>query len=419
MVLQKFLNQDPATVIAQSGSGAPGFESATFGPRTKLAVIKFQEKYAADILTPNGLLKGSGIVGPATRAKLKALCPAETTGGVSQMQPVAGNFLTVADPGQPSTSLAPSFALWVPFTNFSLSAGDADVTVESVTIERAGLGRDSAFESINLADEDGNQIGGDYRFRADHRTTVTKPFVIPAGTEKTFTVMANMNELTDYDGQMPQLHIVEVKVATGTSLLGPLPIRGAFHTLNSSLIIGTAHAERGSFDPTIDRTQYITDTGIRFSGIRVTADSREDLELSSITWRQNGTASPADIKNVETVVDGIAYPTENDWREYTTVFSPSILVPKGNTVDIHLRGDLGTTGSNRTVKFDIDSSGDVWLVGKTYGFGVYVIPQGNTDVSGNSVFITSDGTTDGDEGRPFYSGSVLTISPGAATSISR
>jgi len=45
-----------------------------FGAKTKAAVIRFQEKYASEILYPIGLKKGTGDVKPMTRKKLNEIC---------------------------------------------------------------------------------------------------------------------------------------------------------------------------------------------------------------------------------------------------------------------------------------------------------------------------------------------------------
>lgn len=428
MKLQQFLNGNADTMIAASGMGSAGNETTTFGALTKQAVIKFQEKYAADILTPNNLSSGTGLAGAATRAKLNALCsaPAATTLSASQTAGAAAatmsvDVLTVGDPGQPASSLAPHDASPL-FLSFTLTAGSKDVTVSAVTVDRIGFGADGAFLNFALFDEQGLQIGNVASPNAQHRITFRKPFTVPANTSHAFDVYANMaSDLSSYTGQMPNLQLVALSASSPVE--GPLPLRGAPQTINNSLTVGGATGLRSQYDPGVALTRYVGEAGVRFSGIRITANSPEDLTLSSIIWIQSGSAGPGDYDNITTVADGKTYPTfVNPYssKEYVTLIDPGIVIKKGNSIDVYVRGDIKTTGANRTIQFDIrDNTDDVILSGNLYGLGVAIIPGGNTATAGNSVFLTSDGTTAGTALVPFYAGPVITISAGAFTTIGK
>ncbi|MGC9605358.1 MAG: peptidoglycan-binding domain-containing protein [Minisyncoccia bacterium] len=82
--LQEVLNNDLTTRIANAGPGSPGQETGYFGQLTKDAVTRFQDKYQQEILMPNSLSAGTGIVGPSTAAVLSGLetAPGSSVGAV-------------------------------------------------------------------------------------------------------------------------------------------------------------------------------------------------------------------------------------------------------------------------------------------------------------------------------------------------
>src|SRR3989338_4576340 len=413
MKLQKFLNSSADTMVAASGAGSAGNETSPFGPATKAAVVKFQNKYASEVLTPVGLSAGTGYFGASSRVKANALCSgaAATTPTTPGTTPVvvvpAGTGLTVTKAAdQPANSLAPGGASRVPFTKVHLTAGnDGPVTVSSLVVERQGFGADTAFTGIVLMNEDGTLIGIEKTLNSNHQATVGTDFTIPAGTTKTVIVGANMDTTANLGGETGQTPSITVMtVNTSATVTGSLPITGATHTVNNTLTIGSlSTVGRGSTDPGTSQTKEVGTTGYTFSSVKLTAGSAEDLTLKSIRWYQSESASADDLANVKTIVEGVEYATVRDGRYYTTVFpSGGLLMKKGFSKDVKIKGDV-LGGSARKVDLDIDRKTDIHLVGNTYGFGI-LPPDGTGTTADAAAFRTTQ--------NPYYDAAQATVSNG-------
>ena len=416
--LQTVLNSDVATQVAASGVGSSGSETEYFGSMTKAAVVKFQDKYASEVLTPIGLSAGTGYLGSMSRAKLNALygtCGTTPVDPVDPDEPVVvspGTGLTVtASAVQPVSSLMPLLSTRVPYTNVDFTAGsDGDVTITSLVVERTGLAVDAVFSGVLLLDETGMQLGLAKTLNSVHQVTLTEDFVVKAGQTRTMTIAGNAATAAGVRaGQVAYLSLVTVN--TTATVSGALPITGSNQTVSETLTIGTVTIARGPLDPGASATaKEIGTTGYTFSSVKVTAGSQEKVRVHSIRWNQSGSATVDDVANVKTYIDGVAYDTviSSSGKYYTASFNGGILIDKGFSKEISIKGDL-VGGAARTIDFDVYKRTDIYLVGETYRYGIN--PPDGTDTAG-----TDDGAFHLST-NPWYDAFQVTVSSGTINTV--
>jgi len=384
-------------------TGAKGY----FGSITQTAVAAWQ--------AANGVAPAVGYFGSLSQAKYSTVAGTttggSTTGGTTTPAPT-GTGLSVSGATQPAASLAPDSAARVPFTNFTVTAGsDGAVTLDSVVVKRVGLAANASWAGVTLLDSNGVQLGTAKTLNSNDQATIGDSVVIPAGQSQTFTVAGNMAaDNSARTGQVGGLNVVAVNTSAAVS--GSLPISGTEHTINSSLVIGSASMSVSSFDPNSAQSKEIGTTGVRVSGVQLSAGSAEDVRVRNIRWNQTGSAGNTDISNVVTVVDGTSYPTtiSSDGKFYTANLGSGIVVGKGNNIDIYVKVDV-IGGSARTVIMDIDKATDIYVTGETFGYGITATQSQNGTAATTSSVFTS--------GTPFFDNATMTISAGSVTTIGK
>lgn len=409
--LQKYLNS-AGYAVAASGVGSVGNESTSFGSLTKSAVAKWQ--------AANGLSPAAGYFGSLSRAKYVALMggvsvtPVTPTTPVVTPVPVTGAKLAVAAGTQPASSLFPLNSTRVPFTVIKMTAGTSDVTVNSLTAERTGLAVDASFSGVVLLDETGTQVGIAKTLNSAHQVILNEPFTVKAGQTRVMTLAGNgATSSNSRGGQIAYLSLVAVDASA--EVTGLLPVVGAGHTVNESLTIGSvASMARGSLDPGSSQSKEVGTSAYVFSGVKATAGSTEDVYLKSIRWNQTGSAGSGDLANLKTYVEGVGsydVTVSSDGKYYTSVFGDNagkgILVPKGFSKDIYIKGDV-MGGSSRTVIFSIAKRTDLGVVGALYGYGINP-PQTSNCTDDTATYVSCFRSIED----PWYRGSTVTVSSGS------
>jgi hypothetical protein len=412
MNLQKVLNMDPATQVATVGAGSPGSESTYFGSLTKAAVIKFQDKYAADVLTPLNLTKGTGYVGASTRTKLNAVATCTST-GTGTGTGTTGSSTTATGP------VTVALAATSP-TQGGLLEGQAGATlaefqftgvgsVSSVTLKRLGFSDQNAMSAVYLYDG-ATRLTDGYTFNSNGDLVINGLTIAVNGT-KVITVKGDVESVggallsTESNIAVALTSYIANSVATATN------VQGAYLTFVAGSLAGVSFgaANTATGTPQVDAgTSNYTVWG---QSLNV---STRAVTLKGATFKMIGSAPVTSLSDVALYVDGVqagsaTAVTADGTIAFDLSAAPVALGTGSHTVEV--RANIAG-GASRSFYVSLRQASDIVLIDSTYGSGITVsnyttggsayyngaeilIKQGSLSLTKDTEFDTSNSLTSG------------------------
>ncbi len=295
--LQAILNLSASTQVSMTGAGSPGMETMTFGPKTLVAVKKWQASV--------GIIPAIQI-GPMSRAKLNAWLggspmpspsptptptPVPMGAGLSVMlasdNPIAGTIVN----GQ---ALAKLVALT--FTN----GDNAPVNVTGLKLKRIGVSADASLTNVYLFNGSARLTDG----AAVSSTMVnfnnsSGLFTVPSMGSSTIWVLADVSGTS---GETIGMQLVSMSDVTtnASSVKGVFPVTGNLMTLATGTLAGvnfnaTTTPAASSVDPQDAYTVWQNS---------VTVTTRA-VDMTRISFRKTGSTSDTDLKDFKLYVDGV------------------------------------------------------------------------------------------------------------------
>ncbi len=296
--------------------------------------------------------------------------------------------LTVSVASNTSASkVVPGGAQGVEFLAFAVRAGSEASTLEQVTLKRAGIGNRTDIEKVYLY-HNGIRLDNGRTINSDDEVTFNVNKTISANSTETFWVKADMNTVAGSAtaGSQNYFEITTASEVDGSGTVGgSFPVRGNAITLGAQDISSITLLGQGS-----NTTAKIGENGVVVSEFDASAASTDDVELTSVTLKQKGTAPASLLTNVKLMQGGTTVAmgvVSGDWVKFD--FTQKVTIEAGDTKRFKVYADLGIADTNDTVELVLDEEADVMAYSLDFPGSLAGVT--NTYTTSQSLAVTVEG----------------------------
>jgi hypothetical protein len=409
--LQAMLNMDPATQVAASGVGSAGQESTYFGQLTKAAVVKFQNKYASEVLTPVGLTVGTGFVGTQTRTKLNAMFATGTTPTTpdeddedEEYTGVEGELSLKALPTPANNAVLDWGSSNEALMNIELKAKNSPIKVSRIDLLFDVARPWDHVNYVSLYDGDSALTGKAMSSANTSEVTATSRkmrfsglnITVPANGTKTITVAVSTDSrprtltamtvsvLADYARGTDGAGLTQYNTGTAVrTFTGAATAEGATATL-------TLSTETPAEGIAITDVNTATEHELFRFNVKATKNS---AQLTSLTFTRGGSAGAADVVAYK-LYDGTTLLGSESRAATFTFANLAVDIAKDATKTLSVKVEMAKNVSSVTEQVSVAAIGDV--VGTSGNDEVLTIsgtPAGKTITFYTAAPVVSNVTT--------------------------
>jgi len=304
---------------------------------------------------------------------------------------VTGSGLVVALSASTPASMNIPASSPVEFLKINLTAAnDGPINVSSIKLTAYGLSTATNIDDVTFYDN-GVKVGTSKSINSDRVATFnfSTPIYVAAGTTKVLSVKATIAVASGSYG----LGIASASDITcsGATISGSFPITGNLMSAVESSVGGVTVTDTDASD-----SVSFGEDNILLADFTVAADNTENALLDSISLYNGGTNADDIVSNLKLFIDGTERATGVYADRYATFSLNNYEIEQGDTVSVEVRGDIGVTSINDTIKLYLKDNGDFDVIGKTHGFNLGVTNNFSTVLT-TITLATGDFTIDMDK----------------------